>query len=146
MNNFYNPYNPYSPYTNYGYPNLMQNQYQNPNQYQNQYQNQTTTQQPNSYVFVNGIEGAKAYQVNPNQTMMLLDSEEPIVYKKTSDQFGKSSIQFFRLVSTTEEELRQGKIMPSEDTTALKKEVANLSDKINAIYSALEALNIKEGE
>ena len=154
MNNFYNPYNPY---TAYGYNSMAQNQpqnYTNPyqNLYPNQYQNQTLNQsqyqsnQQNTYVFVNGIEGAKAYQVAPNQTMMLLDSEKPLIYKKVSDQFGKSSIQFYKMIETTEEELKHVEVAPSEDTTALKKEVASLSEKINAIYNALEGLNIKDGE
>lgn len=125
MNNFYNPYNPY---TMQNYSSLLQNQ-----TYQSPY-----TPQQNQYFFVNGLEGAKAYQIQPNQTVMLLDSEKPIICKKTSDQYGKSSIQFFKMVETTEEEIKaMNNPVPTVDY-ASKDDLNALSKKIDDIYKALE--------
>lgn len=55
----------------------------------NTYSNQT-------YAYVNGIEGAKAYQVYPNQTMLLMDSEKPVFYFKSSNAIGQTSIKAFK--------------------------------------------------
>jgi len=76
----------------------MQNNF-NPygNTYGNTYPN--FYQQPKSQlIFVNGYEGAKAYQMMPNQMLMLLDSDNPIVYKKTTNNQGQASIEAFKLV------------------------------------------------
>lgn len=92
------PYNPYGIQPNYGY----QPSYPQPAQ--------------NSYVFVNGIEGAKSYVMSPNQTMMLMDSDAPIAYLKQSNAMGQSTIRCFRLVETTEDEIK-GASKPSQFVT-----------------------------
>ncbi len=110
-NNNFNPYNPYNPYT---MPQTKINQYS----------------------FVNGIEGAKAYQVMPNQKMMLLDSDRPIVYMKTSDEYGKSSLRYFKLVEIKEDDLKvqqpenSSQYALKADLEALKQELINLSNKL----------------
>lgn len=67
---------------------------------QNNYNPYGYYQQPitNQYAFVNGFEGAKAFQVQPNQMVMLLDSDNPIVYKKTANSLGQCNIEAFKLV------------------------------------------------
>ena len=59
--------------------------------YNNIYQPNT-----NNLIFVNGIEGAKSYQIQPSQIVMLLDSDNPIVYKKTSNSFGQATIESYK--------------------------------------------------
>ena len=43
---------------------------------------------PNSPIWVQGEEGAKAYMVAPGMSVMLLDSEKMVFYLKSSDQSG----------------------------------------------------------
>lgn len=88
----YNPYNPYQP-NPYGMP-----QYGNYQQPQNQ--------QNNTYAFVNGIEGAKSFPMAPNQTVMLMDSDNPVAYMKQSNAMGQATIKYFKLVETSESELK----------------------------------------
>ena len=111
----YNPYNPYQPYPQqpgYGsYP------------------------QQNTYAFVNGIEGAKAYPVMPNQTVMLMDNDKPIAYMKQANAMGQTSLKYFRLVETTEEELR-GK--PKEQPVYVTR------DAFDALAKKVESLMPKE--
>lgn len=45
---------------------------------------------------VNSIEGAKAYQMSPNSTVALFDSNEDIMYIKSTDGAGFPSIRSFR--------------------------------------------------
>lgn len=58
------------------------------------------TQQPkNEYAFVDGIEGARAYQCRPNTMMLLMDSQNPICYRKQTDGWGKTvSLEIYDLV------------------------------------------------
>lgn len=50
----------------------------------------------NNLIWVQGIEGAKAWQLNPNSMVILLDSEvEGKMYIKVSDNIGMSSLRIF---------------------------------------------------
>lgn len=63
---------------------------QNYMQYQPNIQSQY--QQPhNGVVWVQGIEGAKAYPVASGASVLLMDSEENVFYIKTTDQSGMPS-------------------------------------------------------
>ena len=54
--------------------------------------------------WVQGIEGAKAYQIMPNSAALFLDSEnDGIMYIKTSDNIGMSSIRRFKYTELLEE-------------------------------------------
>lgn len=48
--------------------------------------------------FVNGIEGAKAYIVAPNQTVYLRDSDADIIYIKTADPQGRYMLKAYNMV------------------------------------------------
>ena len=53
----------------------------------------------NNIFWVQGIEGAKAWQLNPNSMVILLDSEvEGKMYIKVSDNIGMSSLRIFNYV------------------------------------------------
>ena len=60
----------------------------------------------NQYVFVNGVEGAKSYQIPAGQTIMLMDNDSPFVYMKTANQLGQTSIRYFKLVETNEDDAK----------------------------------------
>ena len=71
-----------------------QNQYQRPNPY---YQVPT-----NGINWVQGIEGAKAWQLPPNSNAMLLDSEtEGRFYIKVSDNVGMCNLRIFDYTEVT---------------------------------------------
>lgn len=53
--------------------------------------------QNNSIIWVQGIEGAKAYQLAPNTIIQLMDSEnDGIFYIKVSDNIGMSTLRIFK--------------------------------------------------
>lgn len=81
-------------------------------------------QRTNDLIFVNGIEGAKSYQMQPNQMIMLLDSDNPIIYKKTSNSYGQSTIECFKMVQISENELKgtnQEYVLKSDFETLVKR-------------------------
>jgi len=62
----------------------------------------TSIASTNNIVWVQGIEGAKAWQLNPNSMVILLDSEsEGKMYIKVSDNIGMSSLRIFNYVEET---------------------------------------------
>lgn len=80
------------------YPmNNYLNQYQYPNPYANNSFNSSPFSQSQSLIRVTGIEGAKAYsQMNPNSTVALFDSNEDVMYIKSTDGAGFPTIRTFR--------------------------------------------------
>jgi len=73
--NLFNPNNPYYPYNNYN----------------------TTSQAVNGIIWVQGIEGAKAYQLQPNSNAILMDSEnDETFYIKVSDNVGMCNLRVFK--------------------------------------------------
>lgn len=85
--NYNNPY--FNQYQQYPYTNGYNN-----HQVYQQVQPQT------SYIpltFINGIEGAKAFIVAPNQTVYLKDSDSNILYEKRADQQGKYTLTAYEL-------------------------------------------------
>ena len=62
----------------------------------------TQTQMNNGIIWVQGIEGAKAYQLRPNSNAVLLDSEsEGRFYIKTADNIGMCNLRVFDYTEVT---------------------------------------------
>jgi hypothetical protein len=81
-------------------PLMMTNPYtlnspMNPsNPYMNNY-NAMQNQMVNNLIRVTGMDGAKAYQMQPNSTVALFDSSEDIMYIKSTDGAGFPTIRTF---------------------------------------------------
>lgn len=67
----------------------------------------------NGINWVQGIEGAKAFQLIPNGNAMMLDSEnDGVFYIKTSDNVGMCNLRIFKYTEVTEQQNQ--KINPDE--------------------------------
>lgn len=63
----------------------------------------TPINQNNGINWVQGIEGAKAWQLNPNSNIQLMDSDnDGIMYIKTCDNAGMSALRVFRYEEITD--------------------------------------------
>ena len=113
MANYNNPYG-YGTYNSY-----IPNNYQQP--------------QMNHYAFVNGIEGAKSFQVQPNQTIMLMDSDDPICYMKQANNIGQATLRYFKLVEVSEQELRNANQMQPNNDYVLKSDFEALVKRIDEL-------------
>ncbi len=124
---------------NYSYQN-----YQNPygggyGSYQQPIYQQPVQQPTQKYLpltFVNGIEGAKAFIVNPNQTYYLIDDDSNTLYVKSADNLGKPSLKTFKIKAVEYDE--QGHI--KEEMYATKEE---LNSFVNSFSSRLNNLTEK---
>jgi hypothetical protein len=84
-------YNNYFPTSYQPMQPVYQQPYQQPyqQQYQQQYQaQQQTTSASRSINWVQGEEGAKSWQVAPGASVLLMDSENPVFFIKSSDASG----------------------------------------------------------
>jgi len=104
---------------------------------QNNYNN--VNFQRNYYTFVNGLEGAKSYPIMPNQSLMLMDSENPVCYMKSADNTGKPSLKCYKLVEISEEELSKKPIDP--ETQALRDEISTMNKRIDDLVKLMERKN-----
>lgn len=96
------------------------------------------SQQSNTYAFVNGIEGAKSYPMAPNQTVMLMDSDNPIAYMKTSNAMGQATIKYFKLVETNEAELKGQMSAKTEKEYVTRTDFDALSTKVGYILKKMK--------
>lgn len=98
--------------------------------YYNPYLNNTTTMPQNSYNFlqsqkivqVNGYNGAEAYKMAPNSSIILMDINEPIIWLKITDGAGYPTITGYT-------------ISPLENrTNDIEQRIQALEDKISKIF------------
>lgn len=108
------------------YASLMpqQNQYYNPQMNNQQFLPQIQTQ---NLIRVNGIEGAKAYQMSANSIVALFDANEDIMYIKSTDGAGFPSIRTFSFTEVKEENkpAQQVDYISREEFEEFKKELMN---------------------
>lgn len=93
--------------------------------------------------WVQGLEGAKAYQIYPNSSVILMDSEnDNTMYIKTSDHVGISKIRTFKYEEieetqknyvTREEVLEMLKGVNNEQTISRDDKPKNESSRGNSI-------------
>lgn len=80
-------------------------------------------QQNNVYYWVQGEEGAKAYPVGAGNTVMLMDSENPVMYKKYADQTGRPILEVYDLVPrTTASVQNEGEFVRKDEIAAIVAE------------------------
>lgn len=106
------------------YASLMppQNQYYNQQMNNQQFLPQTQTQ---NLIRVNGIEGAKAYQMTANSIVSLFDANEDIMYIKSTDGAGFPSIRSFRFEELKEDTSAETSVdyISREEFEEFKKEL-----------------------
>ena len=127
QNQSFNNYTPYNSYT----ANLAQ---QNAN-----FNNQNFQAQIN-ITFVNGIEGAKAFQMSPNSSALLMDSDNSKFYVKSTDSLGVAKISSY---SFTEDENLCGSNQISQDTANI---VQLSKEEYDSLISRVAELEVKTNE
>ena len=112
----------------YGYPFGAPNYYNNYGNYQQPQQPQQNQQM--YYAIVNGLEGAKNYQVNANQSILLMDSNEPIAYKKSANGLGQTTIEAYKLVPINNEEQPKVEYVSKSEFDELARKFEALSKRL----------------
>lgn len=125
-----------NPYSNYNMMGL--NGFNNYNQFPQQLnQPQMSTQ---NLIRVNGIDGAKAYQMPANSTVALFDNNEDIMYIKTTDGAGFPAIRTFafnEVVRNTNPIQDTTDYVTRDEFNKLKEELLNGKQSISRSKSNL---------
>lgn len=93
----------------------------------------------NSIIWVQGEEGAKAYLVAPNNTVVLWDSENPTIYLKSADASGIPSM---RVLDWTERITMPKVTLPSVSKQNEGKFVTR--EEFDTLKEQFEAMKTKE--
>jgi len=128
------------------------NQFQPQRQQYSSYFNPATgaTASTNNIFWVNGIEGAKAWQLNPNSMVILLDSEnEGKMYIKVSDNIGISSLRIFNYTeeitspsgATINTDLDLAQYVRKDELQNLIKEIMTNEQSVPTAATSDEAVN-----
>ena len=125
-----------NPYSNYNMMGL--NGFNNYNQFQPQLNQPQMTAQ--NLIRVNGIDGAKAYQMPANSTVALFDNNEDIMYIKTTDGAGFPAIRTFafnEVVANTNPIQDTADYVTRDEFNKLKEELLNGKQSISRSKSNL---------
>ena len=98
----------------------------------------------NNIVWVQGIEGAKAWQLSPNSMVILLDSEvEGKMYIKVSDNIGMSSLRIFNYTEeipssavTINNDLDLSQYVRKDELNNLIKELLTNEQSVSTVESS----------
>lgn len=136
----------------FGYPYNMQNgpvpTYFNTNymppqmpQMQMQQQAQQPAQQSNiSWIYVNGVQGARDQIVQPGQTVWMMDNNDPVIHVKAVDGMGTATLKSFQLLELNPQQ-QAAAAQPDLSQYATRAEVQNLADRLQKFEAELGGLN-----
>ena len=116
---------------NYNQIPMYQNPYQMPQS--NMYMPKQLSPQNNGIVWVQGIEGAKAYQIPQNSNIILMDSEKNRMYIKTSDNIGMCNLRIFDFTEVTETSQGHNSVATQPDLSqyVTRDELNNILEQLN---------------
>lgn len=83
-----------------------------------------------SCAYVQGEAAAKAYPVAPGQFVVLIDTEDPVIYTKTTDQFGRPMpiriLDYVERVDPPVEQPKNSEHITKSDLDKFKNEIIDL--------------------
>lgn len=138
MGGYYPPQQNFFTPANNAVPDML-NSYKAP--YQTPQVPQVQQTQQNPFIWVQGEEAAKAYLVAPGNTVILWDSEKPIIYVKSADASGMPNIRVIEYKDQAETPTKPtehvcscgDKFVTKEDFEVLQGEVERLTKRIETL-------------
>lgn len=100
--------------------------------------------QNNSIIWVWGEAGAKSYQVAPNTSVVLWDSEAQVIYIKSADAAGMPSIK--TLDYTVRDSVPQTTEIEAQRDFATKEDISLIQEEIEALKEELKPKKVKASE
>ena len=107
-----------------------------------------TSQKPsNELIWVQGLEGAKGYLVAPNNTVVLWDTENPVIYVKSADASGIPSMRVLDFTERNADTSNSPKNAPKThectcgDKFATKEQLSDLREKLDDLTAKYEELS-----
>ena len=96
-----------------------------------------------SWIYVNGIQGARDHIVQPGQTAWMMDNNDPVIHVKAVDSMGTATLKSFQLIEINPQQTQQ-QTAPKIDVSqfATKDEIKAVSDKLTQLETALGGINL----
>lgn len=91
-----------------------------------------------------GKAGAEAYPMAPNSKVMLLDTQDPVMYVKATDAVGRASIVVYDLVER--QQVNQAESSPVTPEIDYEKIRSIIADEVKKQITAPAKKTKKEGE
>lgn len=98
-------------------------------------------QPSNGIVWVQGVAGAQAYPIFPNNTVTLWDTDEPTIYVKSADASGRPTLRILDFIERAEGKTATDHTCKCGDNFASKEEFKALEEKYNDLAAKFEVLN-----
>ncbi len=111
-------------------------------QYQQAGTQMSLPQQNNPFIWIQGgIAGANAYQVAPNSTAVLWDSEEQTIFIKSADMQGRPSIRILDYTIRSESpRTAQNALSGTGGPTPTKQDFDRLQEQIDTLRMQIERI------
>lgn len=115
-----------------GYPYAQDNPQQRLAQMEAQYRQQQMMAQQvqpnNGITWVQGIDGARAYMLPANSSAILMDSDGPYFYIKSTDNVGMPQVKAYRFeeAGSQPQQIQQQDFVPRAEFEQLKNDFNNL--------------------
>ena len=102
----------------------------------------TSPQQNNPFIWIQGgIAGAQSYQVAPNNTVILWDSDEQSIYIKSADMQGKPSIRILDYTIRSEApKTAQNALAGNNAQIPTKEDISALQSQIDSLRRQIEQI------
>ena len=102
----------------------------------------TSPQQNNPFIWIQGgIAGAQSYQVAPNNTVILWDSDEQSIYIKSADMQGKPSIRILDYTIRSEApRTAQNALSGNNTQVPTREDISALQSQIDSLKQQIEQL------
>lgn len=97
---------------------------------------------------VNGIDGAKAFNMGANSTVALFDANEDIMYIKSTDGAGFPSIRVFgfkEIIDKPQTQIAEGQYVTVEEFNKFKEEVQRYGEQFISKSAEPTGKNAKSG-
>ena len=92
-------------------------------------------QQPvHGFVYVQGLEAARAYPLPNGSEMPLFDNDSDLLYIKVVDQAGRASVKVKKCIDYVEQSHEDSNYATQDDIRAVYKEIEELRGAIGAIH------------
>ena len=85
-------------------------------------QPQTMQMQPQSnvsWIYVNGVQGARDHIVQPGQTAWMMDNNDPVIHVKIVDSMGSATLKSFRLTEINPQQQTAPQFATKEEIRAV---------------------------
>lgn len=93
-----------------------------------------------SWIYVNGVQGARDHIVQPGQTAWMMDNNDPIIHVKAVDNMGSATLKSFLLTeinaaqqTKTQQPVDMSQYVTKADLQAVAEKLAKLEEEIGGL-------------